>query len=86
MCAIFLFQVVANCLLSLQEIWNLEAAVSEDASMEIEALLSKKVVYYLLNRYAFAVISQIGCIRRRYLIFTLCYPICISWFLLREGI
>lgn len=42
-------QVVANCLLALQEIWNLEAS-SEDASREREALLSKPVVYYLLNR------------------------------------
>ncbi|KAM0944429.1 putative clathrin/coatomer adaptor, adaptin-like, armadillo-like helical, TBP domain superfamily [Dioscorea sansibarensis] len=41
-------QVVANCLSSLQEIWNLET--SEEASREREALLSKQVVYYLLNR------------------------------------
>lgn len=40
---------VANCLSSLQEIWNLET--SEEASREREALLSKQVVYYLLNRY-----------------------------------
>ncbi|KAH7682442.1 AP-1/2/4 complex subunit beta protein [Dioscorea alata] len=41
-------QVVANCLSSLQEIWNLET--SEEASREREALLSKQLVYYLLNR------------------------------------
>ncbi|XP_077219797.1 adaptin family protein [Tasmannia lanceolata] len=43
-------QVVANCLSSLQEIWSLEASTSEEASREREALLSKPVVYYLLNR------------------------------------
>lgn len=44
-------QVVANCLSSLQEIWNLEVANnSEEAAREIEGLLSKPVVYYLLNR------------------------------------
>ncbi|KAJ0989268.1 hypothetical protein J5N97_007624 [Dioscorea zingiberensis] len=41
-------QVVANCLSSLQEIWNLET--SEEASREREALLSKPMVYHLLNR------------------------------------
>ncbi|PKA54455.1 Beta-adaptin-like protein A [Apostasia shenzhenica] len=43
-------QVVANCLSSLQEIWSLEAGNSEEVSREREALLSKQVVYYLLNR------------------------------------
>ncbi|XP_058113759.1 beta-adaptin-like protein A [Magnolia sinica] len=43
-------QVVANCLSSLQEIWNSEASTSEEASREREALLSKPVIYYLLNR------------------------------------
>ncbi|XP_043704548.1 beta-adaptin-like protein A [Telopea speciosissima] len=43
-------QVVANCLSALQEIWSLEAATSEEASREREALLSKPVIYYLLNR------------------------------------
>lgn len=44
-------QVVANCLTSLQEIWGLEASTSEEAAREREALLSKPVVYYFLNRY-----------------------------------
>lgn len=48
----FSWQVVANCLFVLQEIWNLEANKSEEASRERETLLSKKLVYYLLNRYA----------------------------------
>ncbi|XP_020105678.1 beta-adaptin-like protein A [Ananas comosus] len=43
-------QVVANCLHSLQEIWNLEASKSEEASREIEALYSKPVVFFLLNK------------------------------------
>ncbi|XP_073039117.1 beta-adaptin-like protein A [Primulina eburnea] len=43
-------QVVANCLTSLQEIWGLEASTSEEAAREREALLSKPVVYYFLNR------------------------------------
>ncbi|PIA65013.1 hypothetical protein AQUCO_00100466v1 [Aquilegia coerulea] len=43
-------QVVANCLSSLQEIWSLEASTSEEASREREALLSKPVIYYFLNR------------------------------------
>ncbi|KAJ4959242.1 hypothetical protein NE237_026353 [Protea cynaroides] len=43
-------QVVANCLSALQEIWSLEAGTSEEASREREALLSKPVIYYLLNR------------------------------------
>ncbi|XP_073129436.1 beta-adaptin-like protein A [Henckelia pumila] len=43
-------QVVANCLSSLQEIWGLEASTSEEAAREREALLSKPVVYYFLNR------------------------------------
>ncbi|XP_027081038.1 beta-adaptin-like protein A [Coffea eugenioides] len=43
-------QVVANCLSALQEIWSLEASKSEEASREREGLLSKPVVYYLLNR------------------------------------
>ncbi|CAL9072091.1 unnamed protein product [Musa textilis] len=43
-------QVVANCLFVLQEIWNLEANKSEEASRERETILSKKIVYYLLNR------------------------------------
>lgn len=42
-------QVVANCLSSLQEIWSLEAIASEEASREREALLSKPIMYYLLN-------------------------------------
>ncbi|KAK9142558.1 hypothetical protein Syun_011958 [Stephania yunnanensis] len=44
-------QVVANCLSALQEIWSLEASSSEEASKEREALLSKPVIYYLLNRF-----------------------------------
>lgn len=43
-------QVVANCLSALQEIWSSEASSSEEASREREALLSKSVIYYLLNR------------------------------------
>ncbi|KAK3004085.1 hypothetical protein RJ639_017885 [Escallonia herrerae] len=43
-------QVVANCLCALQEIWSLEATTSEEASREREVLLSKPVIYYLLNR------------------------------------
>ncbi|XP_059658027.1 beta-adaptin-like protein A [Cornus florida] len=43
-------QVVANCLSALQEIWSLEASTSEEASREREALLSKPMIYYLLNR------------------------------------
>ncbi|XP_054793376.1 beta-adaptin-like protein A [Prosopis cineraria] len=43
-------QVVANCLSALQEIWTLEASTSEEAARERETLLSKPVVYYLLNR------------------------------------
>lgn len=43
-------QVVANCLCSLQEIWGLEATKSEEASTERETLLSKPLIYYLLNR------------------------------------
>ncbi|KAL2236066.1 UNVERIFIED_CONTAM: Beta-adaptin-like protein A [Sesamum indicum] len=43
-------QVVANCLTSLQEIWTLEASKSEEAAREREALLSKPVIYYFLNR------------------------------------
>ncbi|KAJ4845857.1 hypothetical protein Tsubulata_044569 [Turnera subulata] len=43
-------QVVANCLSALQEIWSSEASSSEEASRDREALLSKPVVYYLLNR------------------------------------
>lgn len=44
-------QVVANCLSALQEILTSEASSLEEASREREALLSKPVVYYLLNRY-----------------------------------
>jgi len=43
-------QVVANCLSALQEIWSLEASQSEEASREREALLSKPLIYYFLNR------------------------------------
>ncbi|KAL5975900.1 hypothetical protein ACLOJK_020228 [Asimina triloba] len=43
-------QVVANCLFALQEIWSSEASNSDEASREREALLSKPVIYYLLNR------------------------------------
>lgn len=43
-------QVVANSLSALQEIWSLEASQSEEASREREALLSKPMVYYFLNR------------------------------------
>nr|XP_043606513.1 beta-adaptin-like protein A [Erigeron canadensis] len=43
-------QVVANCLFALQEIWGLEASTSEEAAREREALISKPVIYYLLNR------------------------------------
>ena len=45
------YQVVANCLSALQEILTSEASSLEEASREREALLSKAVVYYLLNRY-----------------------------------
>lgn len=44
-------QVVANCLSALQEIWSLEGSASEEVSREREILLSKSVIYYLLNRY-----------------------------------
>ncbi|TMW87754.1 hypothetical protein EJD97_019520 [Solanum chilense] len=44
-------QVVANCLCALQEIWGLEATKSEEASTERESLLSKPLIYYLLNRF-----------------------------------
>lgn len=43
-------QVVANCLSALQEIWGLEASSSEEAVREREALISKPIIYYLLNR------------------------------------
>ncbi|KAK6927402.1 Clathrin/coatomer adaptor, adaptin-like, N-terminal [Dillenia turbinata] len=43
-------QVIANCLISLQEIWSAEASKLEESSKEREALLSKPVIYYLLNR------------------------------------
>ncbi|XP_071692522.1 beta-adaptin-like protein A [Rutidosis leptorrhynchoides] len=43
-------QVVANCLSALQEIWGLEASSSEAAAREREALISKPIIYYLLNR------------------------------------
>ncbi|KAK7410358.1 hypothetical protein VNO78_01079 [Psophocarpus tetragonolobus] len=43
-------QVVANCLSALQEIWTLESSTSEEAARERETLLSKPIVYYLLNR------------------------------------
>ncbi|GAB2275663.1 hypothetical protein Dimus_010419 [Dionaea muscipula] len=43
-------QVVANCLSALQEIWSSEASTSEEASRERDALLSKPVIYYFLNR------------------------------------
>ncbi|MQL75158.1 hypothetical protein Taro_007510 [Colocasia esculenta] len=43
-------QVVANCLSSLQDIWSLEASTSEEAAREREALLSKPIVYHILNR------------------------------------
>ncbi|XP_039018107.1 beta-adaptin-like protein A isoform X2 [Hibiscus syriacus] len=43
-------QVVANCLSALQEIWSAEASRSEEAPREREALISKPVIYYLLNR------------------------------------
>ncbi|KAJ8751695.1 hypothetical protein K2173_025861 [Erythroxylum novogranatense] len=43
-------QVVANSLCALQEIWGSEAANSEEASREKEALISKPVIYYFLNR------------------------------------
>ncbi|XP_004291213.1 PREDICTED: beta-adaptin-like protein A [Fragaria vesca subsp. vesca] len=43
-------QVVANCLSALQEIWSLEGSGSEEVSREREILLSKSVIYYLLNR------------------------------------
>lgn len=43
-------QVVANCLCALQEIWSLEASTSEGALREREALLSKPIIYHLLNR------------------------------------
>ncbi|KAK4338006.1 hypothetical protein RND71_042493 [Anisodus tanguticus] len=45
--------VVANCLCALQEIWGLEAAKSEEASTERETLLSKPLIYYLLNSQGF---------------------------------
>ncbi|XP_021735609.1 beta-adaptin-like protein A [Chenopodium quinoa] len=43
-------QVVANCLLALQEIWSAEASSSEEASRERDSLLSKPLIYYFLNR------------------------------------
>ncbi|GKV03387.1 hypothetical protein SLEP1_g15695 [Rubroshorea leprosula] len=43
-------QVVANCLSALQEIWSAEASTSEEASREREGLLSKPIVYFLLNK------------------------------------
>ncbi|RYQ85443.1 hypothetical protein Ahy_B10g105006 isoform A [Arachis hypogaea] len=43
-------QVVANCLSALQEIWTLESTSSEEAAKERETLVSKPVIYYLLNR------------------------------------
>ncbi|XP_051129481.1 beta-adaptin-like protein A [Andrographis paniculata] len=43
-------QVVANCLKSLQGIWSLEAMKSEEAVRELEALHTKQMVYYFLNR------------------------------------
>ncbi|CAI9260136.1 unnamed protein product [Lactuca saligna] len=43
-------QVVANCLSALQEIWGLEASTSEEAVREREALISKPIIYFLLNR------------------------------------
>ncbi|KAM1970108.1 hypothetical protein ACFX16_017230 [Malus domestica] len=43
-------QVVANCLSALQEIWSLGGSASEEVSREREILLSKPVIYYLLNR------------------------------------
>nr|GMD44254.1 beta-adaptin-like protein A [Ipomoea batatas] len=43
-------QVVANCLSALQEIWSLEGSKSEEASRDREILLSKPVIYFLLNR------------------------------------
>ncbi|KAI3506515.1 hypothetical protein L1887_28876 [Cichorium endivia] len=43
-------QVVANCLSALQEIWGLEASSSEEAVREREALISKPIIYFLLNR------------------------------------
>ncbi|XP_024963064.1 beta-adaptin-like protein A isoform X1 [Cynara cardunculus var. scolymus] len=43
-------QVVANCLSALQEIWGLEASSSEEAVRGREALISKQIIYYLLNR------------------------------------
>lgn len=43
-------QVVANCLSALQEIWSSEASSSEEASRELDGLLSKPLIYYLLNR------------------------------------
>eukprot|EP00252_Welwitschia_mirabilis_P020113 TRINITY_DN4851_c0_g1_i1.p1 TRINITY_DN4851_c0_g1~~TRINITY_DN4851_c0_g1_i1.p1 ORF type:complete len:844 (-),score=200.12 TRINITY_DN4851_c0_g1_i1:295-2826(-) len=42
--------VVANCLISLQEILSLEGNSSEEALREKELLLSKAVIYPLLNR------------------------------------
>ncbi|KAI8547317.1 hypothetical protein RHMOL_Rhmol07G0185800 [Rhododendron molle] len=52
-------QVVANCLSALQEIWSLEASQSEEASREREALLSKPVIYYFLNRLKSAMLELI---------------------------
>ncbi|XP_076915605.1 beta-adaptin-like protein A [Bidens hawaiensis] len=43
-------QVVANCLSALLEIWGLEASSSEEAARERETLISKPIIYYLLNR------------------------------------
>ncbi|XP_021835288.1 beta-adaptin-like protein A [Spinacia oleracea] len=43
-------QVVANCLLALQEIWSGEASSSEEASRERDSLLRKPLIYYFLNR------------------------------------
>lgn len=43
-------QVVANCLSALQEIWGMEASSSEEAARDRESLISKPIIYYLLNR------------------------------------
>lgn len=53
-------QVVANCLFALQEIWGVEASSSEEAAREREALISKPIIYYLLNRYAVSFIYFSG--------------------------
>ena len=61
---------VANCLSALQDIWSAEASTSEEASRESEALISKPVIYYLLNRYVLLlkIEESMGKFNRYYLV------------------